>query len=219
VSRTKSVGLMLLLMIPGAGVPMPGSAEAAPPELSAGTVVGIPDRASVTVPVGAEEILANGDVVVHPLAATAVDGTTFNLTGPLTAPTTRNPDGSVPLELQVTGAGVTKVFNLNALPPDATHTSWRWSRAPDTDLVAGHSDAFVGTRLSNLSLDMAHAAAAPRVRATTDLPAVAPRVTVEMRRSASEPAAAPRSGEFRAAPAESGMNCNSSTWTARYPAD
>jgi len=108
---------------------------------------------------------------------------------------------------------------VNALPPDATHTSWRWSRAPDTDLVAGHSDAFVGTRLSNLSLDMAHAAAAPRVRATTDLPAVAPRVTVEMRRSASEPAAAPRSGEFRAAPAESGMNCNSSTWTARYPAD
>src|SRR3954447_7785325 len=68
---------MLLLMIPGAGVPMCGSAEAAPPELSAGTVVGIPARASVTVPVGAEEILANGDVVVHPLAATAVDGTTF----------------------------------------------------------------------------------------------------------------------------------------------
>src|SRR4051794_19815807 len=193
---------MLLLMIPGAGVPMPGSAEAAPPELSAGTVVGIPDRASVTVTVGAEEIRANGDVVVHPLAATAVDGTTFNLTSALTAPATRNPDGSVPLELQVTGAGVTKVFNVNALPPDGTHTSWRWSRAPDTDLVSGHSGAVVGTRLSNLSLDMAHAAAAPTVRATTDLPAVAPRVTAEMRRSATVAAAAPRSGALRAVTAD-----------------
>src|SRR3954453_14009030 len=186
---------MLLLMIPSAGVPMSGGAEAAPPELSAGTVVGIPDRASVTVPVGAEEILANGDVVVHPLAATAVDGTTFKPDR-----STDCADDSEPRRFRPARAASDRCRSdegVNALPPDATPTSWRWSRAPDTDLVAGHSDAFVGTRLSNLSLDMAHAAAAPRVRATTDLPAVAPRVP-------SRCAAVPRSPQARRGRVSSG---------------
>jgi hypothetical protein len=221
VSRTKSVGLTLLFMVSGAGVPMFGSADATPPELAAGTVVGIRHGAAATVSVGAEEVLPNGDVVVHPLSATAVDGTSFRLTGPLAAPATRNPDGSVPLDVQVTGAGRTKVFNLNALPPDATHAEWRWSGTPDTDLVAGHSDAVAGTRLSGVALDMAHAAAAPSVRATTDVPTVAPTVTAEMRREATRTAGATRSDGLRAATDEitTGMNCNSSTWTARYPAE
>lgn len=218
-SRTKFVGLTALLMISGAGVPIPGSADAAPPELAAGRVVGMPSGTQATVSVGSEEVLSNGDILVHPLAATALDGTSFTLTEPLTAPATRNPDGSVPLDVQVTGGGRTKVFNLNALPPDAAHKDWRWSRTPDTDLVAGHSDAVAGTALIGITLDMTHAAAAPAVRATTALPTVSPTVTAERRRDGTRTTPTREWGQLRAATGETGVNCNSSTWVARYPAE
>ena len=218
-SRTKSVGVTLLLVIPGIGVPVSGSAEAAPPGLASGTVVGMPYHATSTVSVGAEEVLPNGDIVVHPLAVTAVDGTAFSLSGPLTVPATRNPDGSVPLDVQVTGAGRTKVFNLNALPPDGSHPAWRWSRTPDTDLVVGHSDAVAEKPLADVSLDMAHAAAAPAVRATTALPATSPYVTAGMRRAATDSAEREGSVELRESTTATGMNCNVSTWAARSPAD
>jgi hypothetical protein len=119
----------------------------------------------------------------------------------------------------VTGAGRTKVFDLNALPPDGTHADWRWSRTPDPDLVAGHGDEVAGTPLSNLSLDMAHAATAPTVRATTSLPKAAPTVTTEMRRNATGTTEAPRSGDLRTATVETELNCNSATWASRSPAE
>jgi hypothetical protein len=195
----------LLLTPPGA------TATPVPAPLIGGRLTNATVGSPMTVVVGVEHTTPDGDVAVHPLAATSTGDGTFRLHGPLTVPATRNPDGSVLLDVQVTGGGRTKIFNVNALPPDATHRTWRWTSAPDLDLTGGTA-AVAGRPIEALSLDLRDATPAPALSTTTST-ARPPVVTRAIAARAGTDA-----GRRRVATAtDASMNCNSSTWTNRLP--
>lgn len=198
-----------------------GQASATPASAIVGRVTsaaGGAMTAPMTVSVGAEKLLPNGDATVEPVATTVVTGSTggaFTLAGPLTVPATRNPDGSVLLDVTVTGGGTSKVFNLSAFPPDAGDPGWRWSSTPDTDLTGG---AAVPARshLTNLTLDMAGATTTPAIASTTAAsPTGGPVLATPAQLAQSQTR---QHGRTRAEAAASGMNCNVHSWQSGVPA-
>jgi hypothetical protein len=85
-----------------------------------------------------------GAIEQHQLAETTTDADgAFTLTGPLDVPVSKNPDGSVQLEILVLTDELARFYYVNATPPESSSDPWTWSDvAPDSTVVEdGNSES------------------------------------------------------------------------------
>lgn len=89
----------------------------------------------------------------------------FVVAGGLRRAVRSNPDGSVPLELDVvTRDDMKKIFNLDAVAPEGPNGQWTWGAQVDHDLVTGDTDTAdsqARTPISGIVLNMKDAHHAP----------------------------------------------------------
>lgn len=109
------------------------------PQIIAGTLVdgnGSPVAADITVSV--ESAVSGGDMLT-PIAHGASDQSgVFDIHGALgNAPATVNPDGSVTLEVDAVANGNTRLFYIDATPPDAQsgRPDWTWGDVVDPNML------------------------------------------------------------------------------------
>jgi hypothetical protein len=149
--------------------PASAAEESPDPRVLTGTVVdpaGIP-VAGARVEVFAVDTNEDGDTqTLQPIAlarSNAAGG--IVVAGKLQRQVRFNPDGSVPLEIRVTTrTDLTKLFNLDAVPPAQPGGHWTWGDQVDQELVEGGEDAAAEQargEVTRLVLNMADAAFQP----------------------------------------------------------
>lgn len=109
------------------------------PQIIAGTLVdghGSPVAADITINV--ENAVRGGDMLTPIAHGTSTPSGDFNIHGTLgDAPSTLNPDGTVSLEVDAVSNGHTRLFYIDATPPDAQagRPDWTWGDVVDPNML------------------------------------------------------------------------------------